>query len=85
MAIIVRGLAIAVSPLGKKTFILYRKVAGRPERITIGPYSDLSIEQARRRAEQMNADIAMGENPAAHRRAVRDEMTLAELFATYLV
>ena len=30
----VRGLAIAVSPLGKKTFILYRKVAGRPERVT---------------------------------------------------
>src|SRR5712691_882777 len=41
----VRGLGIAVSPLGKKTFILYRKVAGRPERITIGPYTDLSIEQ----------------------------------------
>src|SRR5438105_7340756 len=80
----VRGLGVAVSPLGKKTFILYRKVAGRPERITIGPFTDLSIEQARNRAEEMNAAIAMGKNPAADRRAVRDEMTLAELFATYL-
>src|SRR4051794_8196751 len=60
----VRGLAIAVSPLGKKTFILYRKIAGRPERITIGPYLDLSIEQARTRAEEMNGAIALGSNPA---------------------
>jgi len=80
----VRGLAVAVSSLGKKTFILYRKIAGRPERITIGPCTDLSIEQARGRAEQLNADIALGENPAADRRNIRDEATLQELFNTYL-
>src|SRR5689334_22550106 len=50
----VRGLTMAVSPLGKKVFVLYRKVAGRPERVTIGPYPDLSIEQARGQAMQMN-------------------------------
>lgn len=80
----VRGLAVAVTGLGKKTFILYRKVAGRPERVTIGPYLDLSIEQARNRAEEMNADIALGENPGKARRTVRDEMTLQELFNTFL-
>ena len=80
----VRGLAVAVTPLGKKTFILYRKVAGRPERITIGPYEDLSIDQARSRAEQLNADIAMGKNPGATRRRIRDEATLQELFNAYL-
>jgi hypothetical protein len=37
----VRGLAVAVSPAGKKTFLPYRKVAGRPERIAIGPFIDL--------------------------------------------
>jgi integrase len=80
----VRGLAVSVSPLGKKTFILYRKVAGRPERIKIGPFEDLSIEQARGRAEQLNSDIAMGQNPAANRRKIRDEATLQELFNAYL-
>jgi integrase len=80
----VRGLAVAVSPAGKKTFIVYRKVAGRPERITIGPYTDLSIEQARKRAEQLNSAIAQGNNPAADRRSVRDEFTLKELFDVYL-
>jgi integrase len=80
----VRGLAMAVTPLGKKTFILYRKVAGRPERITVGPYPDLSIEQARAQAMAMNSVIAHGGNPARERRSVRDEMTLAELFDTFL-
>jgi integrase len=80
----VRGLAVAVSPAGKKSFILYRKVAGRPERITIGPCCDLSIEQARGKAEEMNAAIADGKNPAEKKRAVRDEMTLSELFQRYL-
>ena len=79
-----RGLALAVSPAGKKVFVLYRKVAGRPERITIGLYPDLSIEQARDRAAELNGAIARGENPAAKRRIVREEMTLNELFQTYL-
>jgi len=32
----------------------------------------------------MNGAIAMGVNPAAKRRTVRDEMTLGELFETFL-
>src|SRR5438034_1373280 len=80
----IRGLAVAVSPLGKKTYILYRKIAGRPERVTIGPCADLSVEQARKRAEEMNGAIALGANPAAKRRTVRDEMSLGELFETFL-
>jgi integrase len=79
-----RGLALAVSPAGKKVFVLYRKVDGRPERITIGPYPDLTIEQARNRAAELNGIIARGENPAARRRTVRDEDTLSQLFKTYL-
>lgn len=80
----VRGLALAVSTGGKKVFVLYRKVDGRPERITIGPFIDMSIEAARERAEEFNAAIARGQNPAADKRKVRDEMTLGELFDLFL-
>src|SRR4051794_8725415 len=66
----VRGLAVAVSPAGRKTFVLYRKIAGHPERISIGPYPDLSIEQARGKASELNAVIANGENPAAQKRQI---------------
>ncbi len=80
----VRGLALAVDPTGRKTFVLYRKVKGRPERIKIGTFPDVSIEGARTQAQQMNAVIGMGGNPAAERRSVRAEMTLEELFNTFL-
>lgn len=79
-----RGLALAVRASGKKVFVLYRKVAGRPERIDIGPYPDLTIEQARGKAAELNGAIARGENPADKKRLVRAEATLGELFQTYL-
>jgi integrase len=80
----VRGLAIAVSPAGRKTFVLYRKVAGRPERINLGLYPEMSIEQARGKAEQMNSAIAQGENPRNDQRTMRQENTLGEFFDIYL-
>jgi len=75
-----RGFGIAVSCRGRKTFILYRKINGRPERIALGLYPDLSIELGRKKAAELNGLIAKGENPAAQNRQVRDEMTLKELF-----
>ena len=53
-----RGLGICVLPTGKKTFIVYRKINGRPERITIGDINDFSIEQVRGKAAEINALIA---------------------------
>ena len=82
---VVRGLTIAVNPTGTKTFVLYRKINGRPERVKIGAYPDLSIDQARNMAMQMNGVIAQGGNPANERRSVRAEMTLQELFDSYLL
>jgi integrase len=76
----VRGLALGVAASGRRVFVLYRKVAGKPERITIGLYPDLSIEQARKRAEELNGAIAQGRNPATEKRRIRAESTLSELF-----
>src|SRR2546429_3094564 len=70
----IRGLALTVYPSGKKTFILYRKLAGKPERVFLGAYPDLTPEQVRKIAEQKNAVIAQGGNPARERREVRAEM-----------
>jgi integrase len=80
----VRGLTLAVYPTGTKTFVVYRKLNGKPERVLIGSYPDLTIEQARKRAEEVNAAIARGDNPADQRRTVRDEDTLVELFERFI-
>jgi integrase len=81
---VVRGLCIAVSPLGKKTYVHYRKVHGKPERTKIGPVCDLTIEYARGEASRMNGVIAQGGNPAAERRSMRAEMSLQELWDAFL-
>jgi len=76
----VRGLTLAVSPSGRKTFCLYRKIQGRPERISIGPFPDLTIEQARGVAHDLNSSIAKGINPADGLRTRRQELSLEEFF-----
>src|SRR2546422_7873783 len=61
----VRGLAVAVSTGGKKTFILYRIVAGRPGRVTICSFGGLSVVPARGEGVQKKDPVAPGGEPAA--------------------
>ena len=79
-----RGLGISITSNGTYSFIVYRWVNGKPERVTLGRFPDLSIEQARRKAESINATIAEGGNPNDLRRAERAEITLGALFDEYL-
>jgi len=69
---------------GAKTFMLYRKVNGRPERMKIGPIADWSIDSARDEAEKLVARINEGKNPQAEKRRLRGQPTLRQLFAKYL-
>lgn len=79
-----RGLGVSITSNGTYSFIVYRWVNGKPERVTLGRFPDLSIEQARRKAEVINATIAQGGNPNDQRRAERAEITFGALFNEYL-
>ena len=80
----VRGLGICITSKGTKSFLVYRWLNSKPERILLGRYPDLSIEQARNKAIEINATIAQGNNPNNKRRAERTEMTLNDLFHEYM-
>lgn len=81
----VQGLQLRVSPSGVKTFSVYRRMkGGQPERITLGRFPAMTIEQARKSASAINAEIEAGANPAAARRAIREEPTFAEMFGQFL-
>ena len=80
----VPGLALAVTAAGTRTFYLYRWLSGGPQRVRIGRYPDVSIEQARREAARLNGLMVQGVNPQAVRRAVRREATLGDLVTDYL-
>lgn len=79
-----RGLKLTVRPSGVKTFILYRKAFGKPERFTIGRYPDLSIEQARKKVTELNNLIAKGLHPKEIERAEKLETSLGDCFKKYL-
>lgn len=79
------GLAIGVGSTGIKTFVLYRRINGTPERVKLGRYPGMSIEQARKKAMELNGQIAEGKNPAEAKREKRAEMTLEDLFDLYMV
>ncbi len=78
------GLCIGIGATGARAFVLYRKINGRPERVAIGRYPGITIEQARNVAQRLNGKIAEAENPAAARRALVQERTFGELFTLYL-
>lgn len=79
----VPGLQLRVT--GVKTFFVNRRVKGGvPERITLGRYPDMTIDQARRKALEVLHNIAEGKNPAEIKRGQKAELTFAELFNDYL-
>ena len=80
------GLQIRITSSGVKTFSVFRWVKGsrKPERMTLGRFPDISVEQARSMATEVNATIAKGDNPAEAMRKFRDEPTLGDLFLDYL-
>lgn len=79
------GLQLRVGPTGKKQFSVFKRTKnGGPERVTIGPFPDVSIEQARAKALQIRNAIAQGLNPAESLREKRSEMTLGEAFEWYM-
>ncbi|SFH38334.1 Site-specific recombinase XerD [Nitrosospira sp. Nsp14] len=78
------GLQVRVSSNGTRTFSVLRRIHGRLERVTLGRYPALTIEQARRKAAEINADIANSVNPAEVKRGRKAELTFSELFGEYL-
>jgi integrase len=73
------GLACMVTANGSRAFYFVRKLAGRMVRTRIGG-REMTIEQARLAVARMNGDIALGNDPSAGKRAVRQSATLQELF-----
>lgn len=79
----VRGLSVRVTSNGVKTFSVFKRVAGgAPERRTIGRFPEVSIDQARKAAKAIIAQLAVGETV---KRPVKVESpTLAEAVSAYV-
>ena len=78
------SLQLRVTNAGVKTFSVFRRIkGGQPERITLGRFPEMTVEQARKLAARVNAAIEEGSNPADVKRAHKGEPTLSEFFIEY--
>ena len=79
------GLYLRITHTGVKTFSVFRRVkSGKLERVTLGRYPDMTIEQARRKTMENNLSIAEGRNPAELKRIKQSERTFGDLFEEYV-
>lgn len=79
-----QGLQLVVTDRGVKSFYLYKRIKGRPERHYLGRYPDLSPENARRKCESARGRAAMGEDLRKTERQARTRATtLADAFNAF--
>ncbi len=77
------NLTLVVSP-ASKTFYWSGRSAGRPTNLFVGKFPEMGVDNARKKARRLSAARDEGRDPAAERKAKREEPTLAELWKSYL-
>jgi integrase len=80
----VNGLGIMLFNSGTKTFFLYKRINGRPDKIKLGRFPDVTIEQARRSAYSFINDIAKGIDPKEERSKPAHSTTFKSIFGEYI-
>ncbi len=65
------GLVLEVMPGGAKVWRLRYRLAGKPEKVTIGHYPAITLAKARLRREEARQDIAGGRSPARDAQAIK--------------
>lgn len=79
------GFTLEVRPNGGKTYYLrYWDEGGRQRQIKIGGYTDLSFDQARKKAQRLRSEVTLGGDPAAKKQERKAIPTYAELSKQHL-
>lgn len=73
------GFGLRVLPSGRKRYIVQYRAGRRSRRISLGPSTVLTCEQARSQAIAILAAVRNGDDPAGKREAGRKAVTIKEL------
>ncbi len=79
----VTGLALRITS-GAKVFVLEKKIHGRARRFTLGRYGALTVDAARKLAQEKIGEVAKGNDPAEERKKQRQVTTWRDLETLYL-
>jgi integrase len=80
----VRGLELMLTSQGTKSFKVYRKHKGKPLRVTLGKYPEMTIENARNTASQVIAEMIQGKNPNEEKKNIQYETSFGEMFNIFM-
>jgi len=84
-----RGLCIEMLPSGKLSWILRYRLHGRPEKLVMGRYPDLSLKVAREERDRFAGVIAKGKSPAKEKKLAKlapaGDATVQEFGELYFV
>jgi len=76
-----KGFALRITAAGSKSFIVEKRIKARVRRITLGRYGEITVEQARKLAQNLLGKIAFGTDPIAEKkRDVTLGTTLTQAF-----
>jgi integrase len=75
------GLTLITQPTGRKSWAVRYRINGTSRKLTLGPYPNLTLADARKLARQAQVDIAAGRDPCAdkRKREIADGDTLAKV------
>jgi len=73
------GFGVRIMPSGRKSFVVQYRAGRRPRRMSLGPSTVLTCDQARTRAITIIAAVRNGEDPSADRAAKRNAATVTDL------
>lgn len=80
----INGLELMVTSTGVKSFKVYRKVNGKPVRVTLGKYPIMTVEQARKEAHGVIVELMKGNNPNEKKKKIASETKFGELFELFM-
>lgn len=82
---IIPGLVLEVRPSQTATWALrYTDASARQRQYKIGRFGDITVEQARKAAEKLRADVVLGGNPRAAKKRARSIPLYAEVANQHL-
>lgn len=73
-------LAVLVTKAGSRTFYVVKRAGREMVWLKLGVFPDMTVERARKEAQKILGEFANDKNPAAIRRATKEEPTLSEFF-----
>lgn len=81
----VKGLCVRVTDKGVKSFVVRKKKDKKDNLVTLGRYPEMTVEQARQKAQEALGLLSAGINPKQRTEKLLETITLRQVFQDYKV